>query len=292
MKRVLKWIGISIGSLLMLLLIGYIVIYFKTESRINKIYGVQVQKITIPKDTAALALGKHLSEIRGCQDCHGKNLAGKVFIDDPQLGRIVASNLTRGTGGIMREYTNRDLIRVLKHGVRKDGKSVIFMPSEVFTLLSAEDIGALIAYLKSLPPVDNVLPGHHLKPLARVLTAFNQFPLLPAEKIDHTRPSVSAVKPEISAAYGKYIAVTCIGCHRENYKGGGPLGPDSPPVPDITRSGNVGKWTEAQFIKTLRTGVTPEGKKMDPKNMPWNMTKEFTETEIKSVYLFLKSLPA
>ncbi|MDQ3291187.1 MAG: cytochrome c, partial [Bacteroidota bacterium] len=67
--------------------------------------------------------------------------------------------------------------------------------------------------------------------------------------------------------------------------------PGSPPVPNITKTGNLGKWTEAQFIQTLRTGVTPEGKKMNPRNMPWTMTKEFTDHEIKSVYLFLKSLP-
>ena len=63
-------------------------------------------------------------------------------------------------------------------------------------------------------------------------------------------------------------------------------------MPNITKSGNIGKWTEAEFINTLRTGKTPEGKQMDPRNMPWTMTKEFSDTEIKSVYLFLKSLPA
>ncbi len=67
--------------------------------------------------------------------------------------------------------------------------------------------------------------------------------------------------------------------------------PGSPPVPDITKTGNIGKWNEAQFSQTLRTGVTPAGKKMNPKFMPWTMTKEFTDIEMKSVYLFLKSLP-
>jgi mono/diheme cytochrome c family protein len=192
----------------------------------------------------------------------------------------------------MREYTKADLTRALKHGVRKDGKSVILMPSNEYNSLSVEDLGALMSYIKSLRPVDRELPKHDLKPLARILTALDKLPLLPAEKIDHSKQSTQTVKPELTANYGQYVAVACTGCHRENYKGGEPIAPGFPPVPDITTTGNMGKWTEAQFIQTLRTGITPEGRKMNPKDMPWPMTKEFTDTEIKSVYLFLKSLPS
>jgi hypothetical protein len=63
-------------------------------------------------------------------------------------------------------------------------------------------------------------------------------------------------------------------------------------VPDITATGKVGKWTEAEFVRTLRTGITPDGKKMDPKFMPWPMARDYTEIEIKSLYLFLSSLPS
>ncbi len=100
---------------------------------------------------------------------------------------------------------------------------------------------------------------------------------------------MAIAKPEFSAGYGQYVAVLCVGCHRENYKDSEAVVPGSP---DITPNGNLGKWTENQFMNTLHTGVTPEGKKLNPKDMPWNMTKEFTDTEIKSVYLFLKNLPA
>ncbi|RDC64840.1 cytochrome c [Adhaeribacter pallidiroseus] len=291
-KKVLKWLGISIGSFVLLLLVAYAFIYFKTESRINKRYTVAVQKIAVTQDSAALVQGAHLVQIKGCRDCHGADLGGKVFLDDPQLGRIVAANLTQGKGGIMREYTKADLTRALKHGVRKDGKSALLMPSYEYNSLTVEDLGALMSYIKSLRPIDRELPKHEIKPLLRVLTAFDKFPLLPAEKIDHRKQSLQTVNSEISANYGQYIAVGCVGCHRENYKGGEPLVPGSPVVPNITKTGNIGKWTEAEFINTLRTGKTPEGKQMDPRNMPWTMTKEFSDTEIKSVYLFLKNLPA
>ncbi len=291
-KKILKWLGIVIGSLILLLMIAYTVIYFKTESRINKRYTVAVQNIAVKQDSAALVDGAHLVQIKGCRDCHGEDLGGKVFLDDPQLGRLVGANLTQGKGGIMREYTKADLTRAIKHGVRKDGKSALLMPSYEYNSLTVKDLGSLMSYIKSLRPVDRELPKNEIKPLLRVLTAFNKFPLLPAEAIDHSKQSVQTVKSEISASYGQYLAVGCIGCHRENYKGGEPLVPGSPMVPNITKSGNLGKWTEAEFINTLRTGKTPEGKQMDPRNMPWTMTKEFSDTEIKSVYLFLKSLPA
>lgn len=240
MQKLLKWAGRIAGALILLLAIGYTYIYFSTESRINKRYTVNVPRIAIPQDSAALALGEHLVQIKGCREYHGPDLGGQVVIDDPQLGRIVASNLTQGRGGIMREYTKADLTRALKHGVRKDGKSVIMMPSEEYNSLSAADLGALMAHIKNLRPVDREMPAHQFKPMLRVLTAFNQFPLLPAEKIDHAKPSVATVKPEISVAYGQYVAVACTGCHQSNYKGGAPVAPGFPPVPDITQTGNLG----------------------------------------------------
>ncbi|PSR56221.1 hypothetical protein AHMF7605_23305 [Adhaeribacter arboris] len=283
--------GIGLGCLVLILIVAYAVIYFKTESRINKTYTINVQKIAVTQSAEALTQGEHLVQIKGCRECHGEDLGGKIFIDDPQLGRLVGANLTQGRGGIMREYTKADLTRALKHGVRKDGKSALLMPSDEYNSLSVEDMGALMSYIKSLRPVDRELPENEIRPLLRVLTFLNKFPLLPAERIDHTKQSVQTVKSEISANYGQYVATGCVGCHRPNYKGGEPLAPGFPPVPNITKSGNLGKWTEDQFIHTLRTGITPEGKKMDPKDMPWTMTKEFTDNEIKSVYLFLKSLP-
>jgi hypothetical protein len=73
-------------------------------------------------------------------------------------------------------------------------------------------------------------------------------------------------------------------------KGGDPIAPGFPVVPDVTTSGNVGKWTEDQFITVLRTGKTPEGKEIDPKNMPWPMTAAYTDTELKALYAYLKSI--
>ena len=164
------------------------------------------------------------------------------------------------------------------------------MPAHEYTLLSEKDMSAIISYCSILPNVDRVLPGANLGPLAKVLADIGKLPLFPAEMIDHTRKLVKEVKAEISIDYGKYLSTSCQGCHTETMKGGDPVAPGYPVVADITSTGHPGKWTDEQFIHTLRTGVTPEGKVLKPEEMPWPMAKEFTDLELKALHLYLKSL--
>jgi mono/diheme cytochrome c family protein len=293
MKKFFKWTGIVLGLLIVIPLMAYGYIYYRTDSRFNKEYAFTVQAITIPDDSASLELGQHIANIKGCGDCHGADMGGKVVVDDPGLGYLAGPNLTTGNGGLLsrhKTYSDEDYIRAIKHGIGKDKKSLKLMPAYEYNPLSQKDLGALIAYMKRVAPVDREMPATALKPVAYVLTHLDKLPLVAAERIDHTAQSQEEVLAEVSPAYGKYLAVSCTGCHRDNFKGGDALIPGSPAVSDITAAGNVGKWTEAQFIQALRTGITPEGKKLDPKYMPWPMAREYTETEIRSLYLFLTSL--
>ena len=114
--------------------------------------------------------------------------------------------------------------------------------------------------------------------------------MFPAEMIDHERPLIKEVKAEVSIDFGKYLSTSCQGCHRENMKGGEPVAPGYPVVADISSTGNPGKWTDEQFIHTLRTGVTPEGKVLKPEEMPWTMAKEFNDIELKALHLYLNSM--
>jgi mono/diheme cytochrome c family protein len=293
MRKFFKWTGIALGSLVALLLVVYGYIYYRTNSRFNQEYAITIQKINIPTDSASLKLGHHIANIKGCGGCHGEDLGGKVVVDDPGLGYLPAPNITTGKGGLLfrhKTYSDEDYIRGIKHGIGKDNKSLKLMPAYEYNPLSQKDLGGLIAYLKSVAPVDREMPATALMPVAYVLTYLDKLPLVAAERVDHTAQSQEVVLPVVSAAYGQYLAVSCTGCHLDNYKGGEALIPGSPAVSDITATGNVGKWTEAEFIQALRTGITPEGKKLDPEFMPWPMAREYTETEIKSLYLFLTSL--
>lgn len=269
----------------------YSVVYFKTKARINKQYSVSPSRINLPTDSLQLAYGARLTITKGCQDCHGTDLGGRVFIDDPGLGMLVAKNLTKGKGGLPAEYTDMDFLRALKHGVARDGKPLLFMPSHEYALLTKRDMAAIIAYVQQVPAVDRELPKNDLKPLTYVLTALDKLPLLPAEMIDHSRELDAEIKAEVSIDYGHYLAVACQGCHRPDMKGGDPVAPGFPAVADLTGStGSAGRWSEVEFRTTLRTGKTPEGKILDPKNMPWNMTAAYTDTELKALYVYLKSI--
>jgi mono/diheme cytochrome c family protein len=114
--------------------------------------------------------------------------------------------------------------------------------------------------------------------------------LIPADSIDHSRPLTKGVAREVSVKFGEYLSANCSGCHRKNMKGGPPLAPGFPVVADISSTGNPGKWSEEQFINTLKTGTTPEGKKLKAEEMPWIAFKNYNETEMKALYLFLRSM--
>lgn len=289
-RKILKWTGIALGTALLTLAAVYTFIASSMNSRINKSYSFQNEEIEIQSDSATLARGKHLVAIKGCQDCHGSDLGGKLMNDDGPVGRLVASNLTKGKGGLPSDYSRADWLTALRHGIGKDGKPLIFMPSHETTLLTKEDMSALIAYCEQVALVDKEMPEIDLGPVALVMGYMDKMPLLSVEKIDHNLPMVATVDSTEGVALGKYLSVSCTGCHRADLKGGEPVAPGFPPVPDITSSGHVGSWSDRQFITTLTTGKTPEGHTLKNEDMPWKMTAQYTRTELASLYKYLRSI--
>jgi mono/diheme cytochrome c family protein len=289
LKKILKWTMIILGSLVAIIIVFYCVVYFKTEARINKVYSVTLQKLTIPADSASYVAGKHIAENRGCIGCHGADLAGgRAFQNEESpIGIIYAANITSGKGGI--HFTDEDWIRVLRHGLGKDNKSVWFMPSHEIYHISNQQMGELISYVKTFPPVDKTVTPHSLKPLGRVLTFLDKFPLLPAEMIDHNAVYKDKVQPAVTAEYGAYLATVCQGCHGPNMKGGPAHEPNGTAIADISSTGHPGKWQAEGFITALRTGKTPEGKTLNPDAMPWKFLT-FTDDELKAIHLYLQQV--
>ncbi|MDO1450245.1 c-type cytochrome [Rhodocytophaga aerolata] len=288
--KILKWTGIGIACLLVTGLLGYWYISYQLKKQLEKTYQVTLRLIQIPDDPALISRGKHLVAIRGCVECHGENMAGKVIIENPALGKLVAPNLTRGKGGIPEHYTATDWLKAIQHGLRSYNTSLTIMPSKEYVQLAQQDMAAIIAYCQSLPPVDNSLPDIQIGPVLRVVNYLGKVNLLSAEDIDHKLQLLPEVNTQVSAAYGKYLSVMCSACHRENLKGGDPVLPGFPSPPNITSSGIIGKVNEAQFMKTLRTGITHQGKQINNEHMPWKVTANFSDDEIKSIYLYLLSL--
>ena len=320
MKTFFKWVGFVFGALLGLVILALVVIYFKSQARLTRIYDVPEEAVSLPADEASIEYGQHIFRFRGCEACHsGKSyldlssdqsanshlnlpsqdvphMQGNVYLDDPAIGKVVASNLTRGQGGVGDEYTDRDWLRAIRHGIRPDGTPLLFMPSTEFYFLSDEDLGAVIAYIKSAPAVHNELPRSSISWTGRVvMTLVPAITFIPAELIPHDAPPPTAPEVGITPEYGEYLTHSCKVCHGLTMSGGSIPGfPSSwPSAPNLTfgRGSALPAWTEEGFISTLRTGVTPEGRQVRGEYMPWGSYKFMSDNELKAVWVYLQTLP-
>lgn len=297
MKRILKLISKIVGILIGLLALAFGVLYIIgsvkwNQSRWN--YDVPVETIAIPTDQASIARGEHIATIRNCGHCHMENLSGQTA-RAPGLITLSVPNLTSGAGGVGDTNADEDWVRAIRHGVGHDDRGLVLMPSRIWYYLSDEELGALIAYLKSLPPVDNELPLTDLGPLGRVMLVLE---LLPPEAsmpdvtmIDHNSTRPVAPQPGVTIEYGQYLASTCALCHGSNFNGQLIRIGAEYLAPNLTPGGELGFWSEADFIATLQTGVTPSNHTVK-KVMPWKYFGQMTDDELKAVWLYLQSLPA
>lgn len=296
MKTILRRAAIAAGALVGLLLVCACVVYFASERHVTRRYDLTMETVPVPTDSASIEHGRHLVRaIAKCADCHAETLGGQVLLDNPALGRFVPMNLTRGQGGLGSTLTDADWVRAIRHGVGHDGRGLRIMPSRDFQYLSVADVGAIIAYAKSVPPIDNGLPANTLGPLSRVLLTMNKLPIFDAETTDRTSRAPATAPPAgPTAEYGNYLVHTggCAGCHGPTLSGGKVPGgdPSWPPAANLTPPG-LTAYDEASFTTALRTGVRPGGTKInDP--MPIRWTREMTDDEITAVWLYLKTVPA
>jgi mono/diheme cytochrome c family protein len=290
-KKPVKVLIFSLGILLLIISATVASIYIASNARIGRSFIVTAGHIPVFKSPADLAEGERLYVSRGCGDCHGVDAGGKTFIDDPSIGRITGSNLTSGKGGVGSARSNEDFARALRHGVGQNSRALVFMPSTDFTTMTDEDAGKLISFLRTMPAVDREAPQTRIGLLARLLFLTGQMPLLvSAEKIDHNAKPQAKLSPAVTVEYGKYVAATCTGCHRDNLQGGPIQGapPEWPPAQNITGKA-LAKWNETQFITSLRTGKRPDGS-LIKFPMPWQSLGKLTDTEMKALWKYLATL--
>ncbi len=295
MKMILKWIGIDLGSLIGLVLLAALGLYARSRVEFAKRYQVQAESIVVPTDVASIAHGKHLAAIL-CEECHQPDLGGDPrWFNGGALGVGATPNLTSGTGGLAAQFSDADFVRAIRHGVKPDGTSVFIMPSTDFAHLSDADLGALIAYIRSAPPVDRETPEPHarLSFLGNVMYGAGMFGhLLRADRIQQMGELPSAAQPGVTADYGEYLVTIngCRDCHGAQLAGGKAGDPSSPLAPNLTPGGELRAWSQADFINTLRTGVTPSGTPLPDQFMPWKNKGQMTDDELKAIWAYLQSL--
>lgn len=293
MRTVLRRLGIGLGILLLLLVAAAGSVWVAGGRKLARSFDVPVDPVAEAPaaDSALLARGEHLATAIGkCALCHGSDFGGTVFVDDPAIGRAVASNLTGGRGGIGAAYTMADWERAVRHGVAPNGRGLLVMPSDDFAPMSDADLVALVAYLRSVPPVDRELPPTRIRLVGRALYVTDRLPLVPASRIDHARVEPAPAEG-VTRDYGRYLANLggCTGCHGPTLAGG-PFGePGAPPASNLTPTG-IGHYTEADFVRALRQGVRPGGAPIAPQ-MPVEYTRRMTDDEIRALWLYVRSVP-
>lgn len=279
MAKVLKWIGIIV----ILIFIVVVIIYLKGQSHVNSTWEVTATIISVPTDSATIARGERLAKVNGCADCHQADFSGQVFVDAPPF-LAVASNLTSGKGGVAPTYDDAAWDRAIRHGVRSTGAAMMVMPSKAYNNLSDDDARAIIAYLKTLPPVDNELPHSEFRFLGKILAGLGQINL--ADHVISGTGTPEAPPPDSTAVYGKYLAnITCAYCHGKDFSGGPGMEPGTT-VPGLQTAMS---WGYSGFTKLIRTGERPDGTGVDPALMPWQAFQHYTDMELKALYAYLQN---
>lgn len=245
----------------------------------------------------AVERGRHLVESRySCTECHGQDFGGGVMVDDPMLGRLLGPNITAGRGGKTAEYAPADWDRIVRHGIKPDGRPGA-MPSQDFAGMSDRELSDIVAYIRSRPTVDAMVPPVTLGPLGTVLVATGKLPLSADLIGDHvSRHAVVPPVAEASVEFGRHLAAVCAGCHQADFSGGKVPGgdPSWPPAANLTpASDGLGGWSYEQFVEAMREGRRIDGSALRaPMDMVAGYTRKMTDTELEALWMYLRALPA
>ena len=267
------------GLAFLLLLVGGL--YLALSRRAVRLLAERppVRTVALPaSDTTSLARGEHLSRVLGCEECHGASLEGAVLAEAPPAS-MHAPNLTRGQGGVGALLTPERVEQAVRQGIGTDGRRLYVMPA--FSGLADADVSALAAYLAQVAPVDRAGRGVQFTALGRLLVGAGTFVPEASRAPATTAPAAPPPSADRLATGRYFVGLTCQHCHGAALKGGPSPDPSAPPAPDL---GPSGRWDEADFATTLRTGVRPTGPALDPGWMPWKAFAHLTDDEVAAVH--------
>ena len=263
------------------------------DASMSKVYAVPLTYVAHSSDPAVLARGKHLVEASAAcasASCHGGDLGGGVTVTLGPMGFFTGPNIT--PAGVSASYSDAELARLLRHGVKADGRSVRFMPVEDFGWLPDDDIAAIVSYLRVVPPSARPNGTTAFTTFAKVLDRMGGITIDVARRIAH-QATEHVPPPGPSAEYGQFLARACVGCHGEHLSGGRlPGAPASLPVPlnltpDVT---GLSGWTYEDFDRLFANGIRKNGAKLDP-FMPLDAFGKLDNIEKQALWAYLATLP-
>ncbi len=286
----IKRLAIGCGLLLVMAAILVVIGSMLGERKRQRQVSIAVQPVAWATDASSLARGEYLFRSRGCAACHGSDGAGREFVNNGKGMRISAPNIT--SGGPVGRYTAQDWVRVVRHGVKADGKPAFIMPSEDYNRFTDADVAAVVGYTRTLPARTGGAAVFEIPLFANALYGLGAIRDA-AEKINHTLLPSQAVAAAVNAQHGAYVANMCVGCHGAGLSGGripdGP--PDWPPATNLTpgTGSSMPRYPDATaFVAMLRSGKRPDGSSIQV--MPFEALRELNDTDAQALYAYLKTL--
>ena len=290
MKPWMRWAAVVVAAAVLLAAGAVALGYQMAERKMTRKVDVAVKPVAYASDAQAVTRGKYLFESRGCAECHGAQGGGREFVNDGGM-RLVGPNIT--AGGVTAAYKPEDWVRIIRHGVKPNGRPAMVMPSEDYNRYTDQDLASVVSYVRSLPAAQGGAAVIEFPVPVRVLYGFGAMPDA-AAKIDHSLPPAQPVAEAVNAQHGGYVANMCLGCHGEHLSGGkipgGP--PDWPPAANITPGEGtaMSRYPSAvQFVGMLRSGKRPDGTPI--KVMPFESLSKLSDLDAQALYEYLKTVP-
>lgn len=276
--------------------------------------------VTVEKSPQRLTRGEYLVEsVMGCVDCHSvrdfsyyagpvipetKGAGGELFDESIGFpGSVYSPNITPFA---LESWTDGEIIRAITAGVSKDGSPLFpIMPYHAFADMSEEDLFAVVAYLRTLAPVEAIHPEGKLN-----------FPLnLLVRTMPQEKPRPKFTPKRGTAEYNKYITkmALCNDCHTprgskgeyitEMYMAGGdPMtiagGVKVAPANLTPHETGLANWSKDQFIARFKafdndsTKYIPLAEGQPNTVMPWLYYATMSEDDLGAIFDYLQSLPA
>jgi mono/diheme cytochrome c family protein len=296
MRKALKWIGIIILALVGLVLIAgigtavYANAQFKPQLEDRPLY-----EITADTSPEGLERGTYLMEgVMDCTEaCHTNpdgNLSGyyEEINEGPISGVFSTPNLTPHEATGLGSWSDTEIARAIREGVDKDGVALELMPSHHYNALSDADVAAIVAYLRSLDPIEKEIPPLQFNTVGKIMLVSG---MIGDDALQDPITAPQEAPPPGTDAYGEYLVNigACRECHQANLAGG-PLPfaePGDPPSANLTPASELRGWAAEDFIRAVREGEKPSGNALSEGMPRYQMTDE----DLTAIFEYLQTIP-
>ncbi|GAA0638785.1 cytochrome c4 [Brevundimonas lenta] len=269
-----RWVWRGLAAAPGIVVVAVLGLFAASEAMIRGKAEAPLVEVAAATDPGAIARGRQLATLYGCNGCHQANLQGNEWSNTFWDGRVYASNLTQ----VMPHYSDAQLARAIRAGVRPDGSRLWAMPSESWVTTTDAEMADLLAYLRSHARAGKATPKATFGPLTRwrILTG----------EIEPTTAWVTRARanPAFDAGgpfeRGRHLATTvCSECHGSNLKG------YEGDTPDLMIAAS---YDLPGFTRLMRTGVAADGKERRlMSEVSRSRFSHFTEQDVKDLHAYL-----